>query len=157
MDERLVVDASVAAKWFLVEDEQDVELARQLRRVCMAGETELHAPAVFGCEVGHLLLSASRRRPPRIEEDRAVEGVRELFAVPIRIHPLAEQDAEEAMRMAIRFSKTFYDMTYLVLARKLDCKLCTADERVAGATDAGFPSDRIIVLSDLAPRVPPPA
>ena len=51
--------------------------------------------------------------------------------------------------MAILFSKSFYDMTYLYLAAVLDCKLCTADERAATSTDSRFPSDRIFPLSEL--------
>ncbi len=149
MADRLVVDASVAAKWFLEEDEPDVELARQLRRACLAGKTELHAPALISCEVGHLLLSASRRKPARLEEARAVACIRRFFALPIHIHPPSEGEAVEAMRMAILFSKSFYDMTYLCLAAVLDCKLCTADERAATSTDSRFPSDRIIPLSEL--------
>ena len=43
-------------------------------------------------------------------------------------------------------------MTYLHLAERLDCKLCTADERAARSTDSRFPSDRIVLLSELKAR-----
>lgn len=152
MADQLVVDASVAAKWLLEKDEPDLELAAKLRRACIAGDVELHAPALLSYEVGHLLLSASRRKPPRLEEERAVAGIQQLFALPVHIHPPSEEEAVEVMRMAIRFFKSFYDMTYLHLAERLDCKLCTADERAARSSDSRFPSDRIVLLSELKAR-----
>ena len=146
---RFVVDASVAAKWLLEKDEPDVELAAQRHHMSVAGEVELHAPSVFSYEVGHLLVAATRRQPPRLQGDEAVECIRKLFSLPIRIHPPCEEEAAAAMTMAVRFFKSFYDMTYLHLAEKLDCKLCTADERAATSTDPDFPSHRIVLLSQL--------
>ncbi len=150
MDERLVVDASVAAKWFLT-DEADVDIAANLRHASLTGKTELHAPSIFSYEVGNLLLSACRQRPARLEEEDAVACIRRLFALPIHIHPLSEEEGVETIGMAFRFSKTFYDMTYLNLAEKLDCRLCTADERAARSTHSEFPADRIVLLSQLRP------
>ena len=149
MASRFVLDASVAAKWFLVRDESDLEAAARLRRAALYGEADLHAPAVLPYEVGNLLSTATRSKPPRLKEDAAADSIRQFFGVPIRLHASCEEDAVEALAMAIKFSKTFYDMTYLHLAEKLDCKLCTADERAARSTHDEFPSDRIVLLSEL--------
>jgi predicted nucleic acid-binding protein len=147
--DEFVVDASVAAKWYLHVDEADVELADGLLRQCLDGELELHAPAVFTCEVGNLLVSARLRNPARLSEERAAECRRGLFALPIRIHPASDEDGLETLAMALRFSKTFYDMSYLQLAEKLDCKVCTADERAARSASRDFPSHKLILLSQL--------
>ncbi len=149
--ERLVVDASVAAKWFL-EDEEGVLVAEELLSAAVAGASEMHAPELFVYEIASLLLSASRRRPPRLHAERGSAFVRRAFTLPVDLHAPSQDDCAEAFSMASRFSKSFYDMTYLQLAEKLDCKWCTADERAAASTHPDFPADRIVLLSELAPE-----
>jgi predicted nucleic acid-binding protein len=55
-----VVDASVALKWVL--SEQDSDRARRLRLEFLAGQHDLIAPDIFLSEVGHALVKATRRR-----------------------------------------------------------------------------------------------
>ncbi len=150
MAEPMVVDSSVVTKWFLRDTlEPDVDLADELLARCLAGRVELHAPGIISYEVCQALVKACRRRPPRLNEEKVLQCERDIFSLPITIAGASASEAMEATRMALRFSKGFYDMTYLHLAEKLDCKLCTADERAATSTDSRFPSDRIIPLSEL--------
>lgn len=48
LPERLVIDASVAAKWFLKDViERDIDLADDILLACLADEVELHAPQIL--------------------------------------------------------------------------------------------------------------
>jgi predicted nucleic acid-binding protein len=146
MADKLVIDASVAAKWFL-NDEHDVDLAVKILAEFLAGTIELHAPQNFTNEVCGLVSRASRQVPQRISKDDAVEAVRELFRLDIQIAETNEQECVNAMNMSIDFSKTFYDMLYVNLAELLDCQWCTSDDKVRKSSPAAFPTTRVLPLS----------
>ena len=59
--ERFVLDASVAAKWFL-DDEEFIDLARSFLERFLKGEIEFFAPTIIKYEVGHLLTKAYREK-----------------------------------------------------------------------------------------------
>lgn len=154
MTQRMVVDASVAAKWFLL-DEPDCDLARAVLAELLAGKKELHAPGVFLYEVCHALTSACLTRgktgAPRLKPDHALECVRELFGLEIDVHAAALEECTEALLTAVKHSKRHADMSYVYLAEKLDCQWCTADEKVLSAVRDGFPSERVCLLSSMRP------
>jgi predicted nucleic acid-binding protein len=146
MADRLVMDASVAAKWFL-DDEHDVDLAEEILLEFLAGAIELHAPQNFTDEVCGLISRACRRVPQRITKDETVDTVRRLFQLAIQITETTEQKCVNAMNMSVDFSKSFYDMLYLNLAESLDCQWCTADDKIVKSSPSGFPMGRVLLLS----------
>lgn len=155
MAERMVIDASVAAKWFVRDDlEADVDLANRLLAALLDDAIEMYAPGIFVYEVCGLLTKACLRldpqtRAPRLTKRDAAEGIRSLFNLPIQHSPASPLEGVDALELAVNSSKTYYDMTYLRLARLLDCHWCTADEKVTRAVPATFPSDRVLLLSTL--------
>ena len=155
MPDRMVVDSSVGAKWFLG-DEEDVNLAHDLLDACLTGDLELHAPTAFSYEVCSALAVACRRRPARLDASRAARCIGKLFSLPVAITHLTAEQALEATKLSVRFSKSFFDMAYLRLAEELGCKLCTADARFISSTDPDFPTHRILPLCDLPSALPQP-
>jgi len=155
MAERMVIDASVAAKWFLRDDlEADVDLADDLLIALLANDLEIHAPRIFTYEVCGLLTKACltrdpRTKTPRLGKEPAAECARSLFALPIQHAETTAEEGVEAIDLAVDYAKGHYDMTYLRLARALDCHWCTADEKVLLAVPPGFPTDRVLLLSTL--------
>jgi predicted nucleic acid-binding protein len=152
MADKLVIDASVAAKWFL-NDERDVDLAADILAKFLADDLELHAPRVFHYEVCSLIAKAcaSRRSGvPRIATADAIEAVRSLFELEIQFKELVEDVAVSALKRSVECSKTFKDMTYLHLAEEIDSKFCTADDRVRKGVPPSFPKDRVLLLSEWA-------
>src|SRR5438034_8563576 len=111
MAERLVVDATVAAKWFLKDPlETDTDLADEILIAMLAGDIELHAPRIICYEVPGLLARACLTRPPgtgaaRLAMERAVQCVQEFFGLPIQIAEATQEEAEEALEMAVKYSK----------------------------------------------------
>jgi predicted nucleic acid-binding protein len=150
MAEKLVVDASVAAKWFL-NDEKDVDLAEDILANFLAGDLELHAPRVFRYEVCSLIAKACASRSsgvPRITKADGTEAVKTLFQLGIQFKELVEEAAVSALERCVDCSKTFKDMSYLHLAEEIDCKFCTADGRVKEGVPPSFPKDRVLILSE---------
>ena len=149
-----VIDASVAAKWFL-RNEEDYDVAEDILLACLADELELHAPRIFSYEVCSLLAKACGSRDPttktpKLTKEKAVECIQKLFSLPISITEATENEGAEAVGMAVDFSRKFYDMTYLRLAASLDCGWCTADRKVLeGGYPSHFPAHRVVLLASL--------
>ena len=157
MADRMVIDSSVAAKWFLKDPlEEDIGLADDILVASLADDVELLAPGIFTYEVCGLLTRACRTpdpstKKPRITVQRATECIRELFGLPIQISEASIEEGTEALQMAVDYSKTYPDMTFLRLAELHDCQWCTADARVVrGGNPPGFPKDRVLLLSTLS-------
>lgn len=157
MAERMVIDASVAAKWFLQDVlEQDTDLADDILVDLLSGDMELHAPRVFTYEVCWVLTKACQRRLPppngfRLTKEQALRCARELFRLPIHLAEATEAEGCEALEMAVDYSKQHFDMTYIRLAQVLDCQWCTADLKVVEAVPPTFPRERVLQLSALRP------
>ena len=155
MTSQLVIDASVAGKWFLKDElEADVDLAEEILESFLNRKIELHAPYLFRKEVCGIFARACLTRPsrgavPRLRKEDAQRHVRTLFNLSIQIHDEAVEWSIEALNLAVEYSKGYYDMIYLRLAEQLDCQWCTADGRVLAPTRAGFPLHRILHLSTL--------
>ncbi|NOT00312.1 MAG: type II toxin-antitoxin system VapC family toxin [Phycisphaerales bacterium] len=149
----MVIDASVAVKWF-VKDEADADLADDMLVALLAGDLELHAPRIFTYEVCAVLTKACSQRSvsaksPRLTKELALRCAREVFRLPIRHASADVNEATDSVRMAIECSKTFNDMTYVCLAGALDCHWCTADDKLLRNVPSGFPRDRILLLASL--------
>lgn len=85
---RSVVDATVAAKWFL-KDESDAAKADDLLIAFINRKIDLHVPAIFQYEVVGALKKActtTKNGQRRIELQDAIGSVRELFSLPFQIH-----------------------------------------------------------------------
>lgn len=121
---RVVVDASVAVKWFLPEEDSDAA------RALLSAGHELLAPELLYAEAGSVL----RKRTLRGEFD-ASGGLNMLrwlmeIRIDIRSHkPLAES----AWTISAKYGQSFYDSLYLALAVARETRLVTADKRFYNA------------------------
>lgn len=122
------VDASVAAKWFLIED-LSAEALRLLRR-----DKRLHAPDFLLLEMDNLFWKRVRRgdmTPALAIDTRAL-----LRQIPIQFHPFSALE-EDAYRIAHLTGRTVYDSLYIALATVLRAPLVTADRRLHAALASG--------------------
>ncbi|MEQ9000527.1 MAG: type II toxin-antitoxin system VapC family toxin [Coleofasciculus sp. B1-GNL1-01] len=153
LPERLVIDASVAAKWFLKDArESDVDLASDILLACLADDVELYAPQILPYEVCGILARACgqvKGNPPRLEKTQAVEFAKAFFQIPIQISAAIEDECIAAVEMSVDYAKGSYDMTYIRLAETLNCQWCTADEQIIRTVPSSFPLHRVLLLSTL--------
>lgn len=127
---RLVVDASVAIKWFLPEP-HSLQALRLLE-----GERELLAPDLIWAELGNVLWK--RWRQGELADENARTILQDLRRVPLLIHP-AEEIADAAWSFASQFQRSFYDSLYLALASGQSCRMVTADRRLWNAVGSALP------------------
>jgi predicted nucleic acid-binding protein len=125
----LVVDASVALKWYLIED--GAELARQI----LADGEPLVAPELVVAEVCNACWLAGRRG----EIGAAQQGqiAQDITRVFDRLEGLVPH-APRAAAIARELDHPVYDCFYLALSEALDAPLVTADGRLL-ARVAGTP------------------
>ena len=123
----LVVDASVAVKWHL-RDEDHVEEARALLERHVQGEVQLAAPAFIRCEIAQSLERARRAR--RIPDDQV--SLQLLSFLTLGIH--ARFDPDELVISALRIARltgaTTYDAMYLAHAEELGFQVVTSDQQL---------------------------
>ena len=153
MADRMVIDSSVAAKWFL-DDEADVDLAESILVAILAGDIQGHIPRVAFYEVCNLLTKACQTRskvPPgnRIARDRAAECIREFLALPLERPDVTKEECLQAFELAVDHSKRHADMVFLWRAIELNCQWCTADERLFEACRPSFPKSHVLLLSSM--------
>lgn len=120
----LVVDASVAVKWFL--PEQGAEPAIALLR----GGHRLLAPDLLWIEVASVLWKVARRGA--ITADEAQRVIADTAAFPVEIIPSAAL-LTDAMRIATATDRTVYDSLYVALAAREHAVMVTADDRLVNA------------------------
>jgi predicted nucleic acid-binding protein len=133
----IVVDASVAAKWFLpAKGEMLTEEAFGLFRRYAIGEIRFVVPDLFWAELANVLWKAVRRG--RCSKAAAETGLASLVERKLSTVP-SPTLLEAAFRIAMAFDRTVYDSLYVALAVHSKTQLITADERLANSLAAHFP------------------
>ena len=126
----LVVDASVAVKWLVVEE--DSADARWL-----LDDEELHAPRLLVSEVANAIWRKVRLH--QVDRSAAGQLLATMSDMPIRWHA-DEAICADAIRLAIAHDRPVYDLMYVALAQRLGVRVVTADQRLVNAlalTDLG--------------------
>ena len=137
---RLVVDASVAVKWF-VDEEYSAEAGRLLE-----GGHELYAPRLLALEIGNALWRKARMGT--LERSRAGTLAATISDTPVRWKE-DEEYCPEAVRLALALDRPVYDCLYLALAHRMRATLVTADARFANALAATEHGGAVVSLEDL--------
>jgi predicted nucleic acid-binding protein len=121
----VVVDASVAAKWFIKESGRD----QALRVLDM---TVRHAPDLIITEIGNVAWKKALRGEVTSDQARFI-----CASVPRYFVDLHRPEAlvERAITIALQLRHPVYDCVYLACAERVGCSLITADQRLLAATD----------------------
>lgn len=129
------VDASLAAKWVLVEEGSEAAL-ELLEQWCVQRK-ELIAPAHLPSEVANVIYQRLRRRDLTVAQARAALQV----FLKVRVNLLtAERLYEIAFDLARRLQlPSAYSAHYLALAHVMRCELWTADEPLYRAVHRTLP------------------
>jgi len=132
--ERIVIDASVALKWYLPEEDNAVE-ADLLAVDFYKGKKELLVPTLFDYEIINTLKVAVARN--RISEADALAALTRFQLLKIERHEFRPlQNA--TFRLALRYQRSAYDAAYLALAEANNTKLYTGDKRLFNAVNNVF-------------------
>jgi predicted nucleic acid-binding protein len=137
----VVVDASVAAKWFIDEDNTDEAL------ILLDRPFDLHAPDLLYLEFDNILCKLIRRG--LLLEEEGFDMRDRIQAFPIQ--PYSSQSLrEKAFQIAVENGRSIYDCIYLALAELLEGRMVTADRRFFLALQGSPLEDYILWIEDLA-------
>lgn len=118
----LVIDASVAIKWFVEEP------LRPQARALLADRHEFIAPDLLVAEIANIAWKKAIRG--EIQEDQARSIVRNIVLPPF-ISTFVESSAlrERALILALQWKHPVYDCFYAACAEAVSASLVSADEK----------------------------
>jgi predicted nucleic acid-binding protein len=119
----VVVDTSVAVKWFVRE-------AGRRQALSVLGAPERHAPDLIVAEVGNVAWKKAILGEVTAEQARFIcASLRRYFAVLHRSDALIDR----AIDIALQLRHPIYNCLYLACAERAGARLVTADERLLAA------------------------
>jgi predicted nucleic acid-binding protein len=133
----IVLDASVAVKWFLPEKLESLT-AEALSLLDRVGKNELQVivPDLFWVEFVSVLSKVIRRGHfPKASADAALASLTQFDFPTVSSLKLLDS----AFEIATSFERSVYDCVYVALAVQSHSQLITADERLANSLAARFP------------------
>jgi predicted nucleic acid-binding protein len=113
----LVIDASVAVKWVLIEPGSP-------RALALRNEGGLIAPSLIAAEVGNALWKAVRR--DGFARQDALDAIRTIMLAFDALIPLEELH-ERALELSLELDHPIYDCFYLALAERERAPLVCVD------------------------------
>lgn len=126
-DEKCVVDASVAAKWYVP------EVGSAPASAVLESGAKLLAPDLLVAELGNIMWKKVRRGELSPTEAKEILDAF-VTACPVTLYS-GSLILQSALDIAVRFERTVYDALYLAVAVAEDCRLITADERLVHALE----------------------
>jgi predicted nucleic acid-binding protein len=142
----VVVDASVAVKWFVPENHSSDALR------LLDARFRRHIPVLLHTEVGQTIWKKIYQR----KEIAAADGrsiLRGLMVTALEVHAMTPL-LEPAFDIALATGRTVYDSIYLALATALGCKFVTADQKLHNALRNGPFAADVLWVADLNSLMP---
>ena len=123
-----IVDASVAAKWFIEEEHAEAALS------VLDKKNQLHAPDFLLLEMDSILCKWIRR--DAVSPSEGIDVRSAIRQYPIQYHPFISF-LDSAFAIANRTGQSIYDCLYVALAATLKGKMVTADRMLYDALKKG--------------------
>ncbi len=131
----LVVDSSVAIKWFLPEP-----FSTEARRILdgyQTGADTFLAPDLINAEFGNIVWKKHLFQGlDATDAQTVIDEFRKIAFMHISTAALLE----DAFLLAVAHRRSVYDMLYLALSIRENCGFVTADEKLVNATGSLFPN-----------------
>ncbi len=134
---KLVVDASVALKWYLTEKYTDEAL------LLIDDKFTLLAPNLLWIELGNAIWKNVRLGNATIA---VWEGVSSSLSACVDIMEANSKMLDKAFEIAIEAEHPLYDCLYLALALEADAKVVTVDKRFLNTFAKSKHAERIVSL-----------
>jgi len=134
---KVVVDASVVARWYVQEEWHDIAL--KVRADYEKGLIDLLAPYLLIYEV-----SNSLRQSPDLNASDVSDSVKSLIDMQIDTRLLTKEEIEKIAMLAFEYNISIYDAVYFALSRSLGINFLTGDVKLYRKLG----SKQTILLSD---------
>lgn len=117
---KVVIDSSVIVKWLNQQNEKHLSQAESLLNAVRTQELELLVPELAKYETGNALLVTKK-----LSQDQAKEALELFFSLPITFVPETREMAESTYEIGLEFNITYYDASFLSLAKQFNAVLVT--------------------------------
>lgn len=134
----LVVDTSVMVKWTNSQNEDNLNQAYKILIDVEKGNVELLSPELAKYEIGNALLNKGAPLP----ETRLSQTM--IYSLPITFVSMNQENAAETMEIARENKITYYDASFVSLAKEKNATLVTANPK----HQKRFPEIKVIDLRD---------
>ena len=124
---RLVIDSSVIVKWLNTTNESHVEEADKILSDARVGTVELFTPELAKYEAGNTLLLGKK-----ISSQEIGKILQTLYSFPIQFIPETLELAQQTFLLAERLKITYYDASFLALAKQYEATLVTENIKHQG-------------------------
>ena len=123
----LVIDSSVIIKWLSSDREKNLDNADNILVDAQNGRVELMAPELAKYEVGNVLLFSKKLSPGQVKTVLA-----KFYNLPFSFIGESEELAKETFKLAFNLKITYYDASFLSLAKQYDATLVTENIKHQG-------------------------
>jgi len=123
---RIVIDASVVLKWYLMDEEYSQKAINLLKKY-VSNELDILAPSLLEYEVINGLLVAKKRGG--IQEEKILSAIDGFISLKIKLKNLSLFYPKVLYYYKI-YNRSVYDASYLAMADEESISLVTADERL---------------------------
>ncbi len=125
--QKIVVDSSVIVKWLNQQDEELLEQADRLLKDVQNTHVILLAPELAKFEIGNALLQHKS-----LSVDGAKVTFAQLFLFPVQFISLSKDLATSTYQIAKMLKITYYDASFIALAKQEDAILVTDNVKHQG-------------------------
>lgn len=126
---RIVIDASVALKWYLA-DEEHGQKAIHLLGKYTSNELDILAPSLLEYEVINGLIIAQKRG--RIKEEKILTAIDGFINLEIQLMNLSHI-YPKVLHYSKTYNRSVYDASYLAVADERGASVITADKGLYNA------------------------
>ena len=127
--QKVVIDSSVILKWLSNDNEKYIDVADKILQDAQKGKIELLAPELAKYEVGNVLLYSKKLSP---KQARIIFN--KLYNLPLSFILESEKLANETYNIASKLGITYYDASFLSLAKQHEAILVTENIKHQGKT-----------------------
>lgn len=120
----VVVDTSVAYKWFSPEKEEFLPQALGLLKTHLQGQESIIAPDLIVYELANAWATKTK-----LATDQIQIFLRDFKKIRIRVEPTILELIGQAVDFSRQHQVSVYDASYAVLAREKKCSFFTADSK----------------------------
>lgn len=124
-----VLDSSVIVKWFA--EEEFTDKALNFRRELLSGRLEIAVPDLILYEIPNAL-----RFSQRLGEEDIKSAISSIFGIGVDIIAPLKRVLDSAVGLSFKFNISFYDAYFIALAKDLEYKFITADEKLCNKIKA---------------------
>ena len=120
----IIVDASVAFKWFKSDNEDYYQESTLLLKQHLSGASKILAPQFLFLELSNALGTKTLTSKELVKKH-----INNLYSFNLNIYFPDQKDLINSLSMAMEYKTSVYDMLYAVIAKRNKCKLVTADRK----------------------------